>query len=151
MPEVFDRVQPIVAVASGWRIWRVVVRTSNNANRKAILPTKRESPVTAGERLIVNLLTGVRISASVSSVNEHIPVISVIFVPARENDRLCALHLAARDARLGWYMNSALVEFCAVLEEASFGITGYVSEEPFRHADAYRIRFLRRYECPTLA
>lgn len=64
---------------------RVVVGTSNDANGKAILLTKRESPVAAGEGLIVGLLPCPWIPPSVPGVDNCIAVICVVFVAAGED------------------------------------------------------------------
>jgi len=116
-----------------------VVGASDNANREAVLLAERESPVPASERLVVDLLTGALISSPVTGVDKHVSVVSVVFVSARENDRFRALCLASRDARLSRHVHPALVEFGAILEKASLGIPGYVSENSFRHAETYRL------------
>ena len=64
---------------------RVVAETSNYANWKAVLLTWRESPVTAGERLIVSLPSGPWVSPSVPGVDDRIALVCVVFVAAGEN------------------------------------------------------------------
>ena len=116
-----------------------MVGTPNNTNWEAVLLAERESSVTAGERLIVGLLTGARISATMASVDNHVPVVGIVFVSTREDNRLRTLRLTSRDACLSRYVYPALVELGAVLEKAAFGIPGYMSKGAFGQLDTYRI------------
>lgn len=121
-----------------------MVRAANNANWETVLLAKREGSVPACERLVVGLLTSALISSPVTGVDNHVPVVSVVLVSARENNRFRALRLASGDAGLDRHVHPALVEFSAILEKASLKISGYVSENSFRHAETYRIiRFVR--------
>ena len=86
--------------------------------------------------MVVGLLSGTRVSASVPGIDDHITVVHVAFVASGEDYRFSSLPLASGDTRLNRYVDSALVELSAVFEEASFGVTGYVSEELFRRAGA---------------
>lgn len=63
-----------------------MIRTPDNTNWKTIQFAERESPVATGERLIVNLLAGDCISASVPGVYDHVSIVGIVFVAARQND-----------------------------------------------------------------
>jgi hypothetical protein len=57
----------------------------NNAYRKAVLFAERERPVSAGEGLIVGLLSSTWVSASVPGVDDRVAVICIVFVTTGEN------------------------------------------------------------------
>src|SRR3712207_7232786 len=109
--------------------------TADDANRESVLLAEREGPVSAGEGLVVYLLTGALISSSVAGVDQDVPVIDVVLVPAGEDYGVCALGLASRDARPDREVHPTLAQLGAVLEEAPLGIPWHVSEDPPAHAE----------------
>ena len=115
---------------------RVMTGTSNNAHRKAVMFAESERPISVGGRLVVGLLSGTRVSASVPGVDDHITIVHVVFVASGEDYRFGSLPLVSGDIRLNRYVDSALVDLSAVFEEASFGVAGYVPEESLRRAGA---------------
>jgi hypothetical protein len=109
----------------------------DNANREAVLFAEREGPVAAGERLVVDLLTGDLIPSPLTGVDEHVSVIGIVFVAASENYGFRALRLAPGDAGLYRRVYPALAEFGAIPEETPLGVPWYVSEDAFRHDETY--------------
>jgi hypothetical protein len=134
-----DRVESVVAVAHRGRKGRRVSVTTDHTNREPGLRIVRECPISPGKGLIVYLLPGGLISSSVPGVDDHIPVIRVVFLATGEDYRFRALGLASGDAGLDRHVDPALAQFGTTLEQASFRIPGHMSEETFWHADAYRI------------
>ena len=59
--------------------------TSNNTDWEAILLTERESPIPAGEGLIVGLLSSTWVSPSMPAVDDRIIVVCIVFVATGED------------------------------------------------------------------
>jgi len=82
-----------------------VTETPDNAYGKAVLLAERESAISAGERLVADLLSGARISPSVARVDDRIAVIDIVFVATRENYRFRSFGSASGDASLDRYVD----------------------------------------------
>ncbi len=63
-----------------------MTRTANDSYRSAVYTTIGERQIATCQQLITDLLEGFGITTTVTSVDESVPIILIIFIAARQDN-----------------------------------------------------------------
>ena len=106
-----------------------MARSADDPDRQAAQVALRERQVAAAKGLVRDLHAGSRVPSTVARVEYLVAEVAIILVAAGEDDRVCAIPLAPRDARDEGTVHPGLGELGPGRERTPFRITGDVSED----------------------
>ncbi len=117
-PVIGYREDPVVTIANWRREILVASSTTNDPNWQSSHNALDESSIARVVcRLVFDLHASIRITPTMSGVDDHIPVILIVLVAARNDDGLGAASLSsAADACLQRAVNTCVVQSSTALE-----------------------------------
>jgi hypothetical protein len=87
------------------------VRPTNDSNRVTSRLASREGEISPLELLMVDLLPGVRVVASLACVNDDVAKVLVVLIASRDNDGFRTFGGTSADSRLQWTVDARAMQF----------------------------------------
>ena len=92
-----------------------------------------EAHVASDQLLVSDLALRVRIVAALTRVDDQVPVVLVVAVPARNDDRVSPVGLVSRNACLCWAVHTGLAEGPAIGKDRPNCYARDVSKDSVSH------------------